>query len=75
MDTREAVNKAIDRMLNSRNERIAQLEDFLHELLSPERFGYAVTAEVRDRARVLLGMESVETGRRLRADLDRHSGK
>lgn len=34
---------------------------FLKSLLDPDRFGHAVTAEVRDEARVLLGMEKVET--------------
>ena len=34
---------------------------FLKSLLDPERFGHAVSAEVRDDARVLLGMEKVET--------------
>jgi len=33
----------------------------LRELLSPEGFGFAVTAEVRDRAREVLGMPRVET--------------
>ena len=34
---------------------------FLKNLLDPEMFGHAVTAEVRDEARKLLGMEPVET--------------
>lgn len=34
---------------------------FLKSLLDPEGFGHAVTAEVRDEARRLLGMEKVET--------------
>ncbi len=34
---------------------------FLKGLLDPERFGHAVTAEVRDEARVLLGKSKVET--------------
>lgn len=34
---------------------------FLKSLLDPEMFGHAVTAEVRDEARKLLGMEPVET--------------
>lgn len=34
---------------------------FLRDLLNPEVFGWAVTAEVRDRARILLGQEAVET--------------
>ena len=34
---------------------------FLRNLLDPEKYGHAVTAEVRDEARTLLGMEKVET--------------
>ena len=38
-----------------------EVEKFLRNLLDPEMFGHAVTAEVRDQARALLGMEKVET--------------
>ena len=34
---------------------------FLKNLLDPEMYGFAVTAEVRDSARVLLGLKKVET--------------
>lgn len=34
---------------------------FLKDLLNPEMYGHAVTAEVRDRARELLDMKRVET--------------
>jgi hypothetical protein len=34
---------------------------FLKDLLDPEMYGYAVTAEVRDRARELLSQMKVET--------------
>lgn len=34
---------------------------FLKSLLDPDAFGMAVTAEVRDEARVLLGMAKTET--------------
>jgi len=34
---------------------------FLKNLLDPEMFGHAVTGEVRDEARKLLGMKPVET--------------
>ena len=34
---------------------------FLKNLLDPEMYGWAVTAEVRDKARELLGRERVET--------------
>lgn len=39
----------------------AQVKQFLKSLLDPDMYGHAVTAEVRDRARVLLGKEPVET--------------
>lgn len=39
----------------------AEVESFLRSLLNPEKYGHAVTAEVRDEARKLLGMEKVET--------------
>ena len=38
-----------------------EIENFLRSLLDPEQFGFAVTGEVRDQARRLLGMEPVET--------------
>jgi hypothetical protein len=37
------------------------LYNFVNKLLDPECYGFAVTAEVRDAARVALGMEAVET--------------
>ena len=37
------------------------VEQFLRSLLDPDMFGHAVTAEVRDEVRVLLGMPRVET--------------
>ena len=37
------------------------MKEFLLRLLNPEQLGYAVTAEVRDAARELLGMPKVET--------------
>lgn len=40
------------------------VERFLRNLLDPEMFGHAVTAEVRDEARKLLGMQPVETVKR-----------
>ena len=44
------------------------VEQFLRSLLDPEMFGHAVTAEVRDEVRVLLGMPRVET-----KDVEEHS--
>jgi hypothetical protein len=38
-----------------------EVVQFLKDLLDPEMYGFAVTAEVRDRARELLGKERVET--------------
>ena len=38
-----------------------EVHAFLKSLIDPERFGHAVSAEVRDEARVLLGMRKVET--------------
>jgi len=35
--------------------------NFMKSLLDPEKFGHAVTAEVRDEARVLLGLGRSET--------------
>ena len=37
------------------------VDRFLRSLLDPEMFGHAVTAEVRDEARALLGLKRVET--------------
>jgi hypothetical protein len=34
---------------------------FLKKILDPDGFGMAVSAEVRDQARVLLGVKKVET--------------
>ena len=39
----------------------SEVEAFLKNLLDPEMYGHAVTAEVRDEARILLGMKKVET--------------
>lgn len=38
-----------------------ELKRFVKSLLDPEGFGHAVSAEVRDEARKLLGMKPVET--------------
>lgn len=37
--------------------------DLVHALLDPERFGYTVTAEIRDAARRALGLRACETVR------------
>lgn len=36
------------------------LKDFANSFLDPERLGYAVNPEVRDRARLVLGLPAVE---------------
>lgn len=41
--------------------RVAELEGFLREFLTPEGFGYSVTKEVRNEARRLLGMKERES--------------
>jgi hypothetical protein len=38
-----------------------QMENFIRSLLNPDGFGHAVSAEVRDEARYVLGMKKVET--------------
>ena len=47
--------KIVDNMMSE------EVFHFLKGLLDPERFGHAVSAEVRDEARVLLGKKKVET--------------
>lgn len=44
--------------LTSKND---QMENFIRSLLNPDGFGHAVSAEVRDEARYVLGMKKVET--------------
>ena len=51
----------IDSIISSSKEE--EYKRFISSLLDPEMFGYAVSAEVRDEARHLLGMEKVETVR------------
>lgn len=47
--------------LIAKQARIDELERFVDSMLNPEEFGFAVTAEVRDRARQLKGRPMVET--------------
>ena len=49
----------MNNVIDSNKEK--QYINFLKKLLDPEMFGHAVTAEVRDEARKLLGMKPVET--------------
>jgi hypothetical protein len=52
-------------MINSTHHQVLldseKIYRFLKDLLDPEMYGHAVTAEVRDRARELLGQMKVET--------------
>lgn len=61
IDTLEQEN----RQLNARNARltteIAIMSDFIRDLLHPEMYGHAVTPEIRDRARRVLGKAECET--------------
>ena len=41
-------------------EEILGAYKFIYRLLDPEGFGFAVSAEVRDAARVIVGLEPVE---------------
>lgn len=43
---------------------------FLKSLLDPDSFGHAVSAEVRDEARVLLGKKKVETVKKVGFELE-----
>jgi len=40
---------------------LQKYKSFVKSLLNPEEYGYAVTAEVRDQARILLGIKPVES--------------
>ena len=40
---------------------LQKYKSFVKSLLNPEEYGYAVSAEVRDQARILLGMDPVES--------------
>lgn len=44
--------------------RHAAMESLIWDLLDPEMYGYAVTAEVRDRARRCVGIKPCETVRK-----------
>lgn len=40
---------------------LKKYKSFVKSLLNPDEYGHAVTAEVRDQARILLGMKPVES--------------
>ena len=60
MQEQLASTQAVAEALADKNVR---LRSFLLRLLNPEDLGHAVTGEVRDCARELLGMERVESPR------------
>ena len=41
--------------------QLKKYKSFVKSLLNPDEYGHAVTAEVRDQARILLGMKPVES--------------
>jgi hypothetical protein len=55
-DEQPIVEDTLERMVR----RNVSYRGFLIDLLDPERFGHSVTAEVRDKARELLGMPGRE---------------
>lgn len=57
MDELESIKSYI-RDIHSENDRY---KSFINSLLNPEEYGYAVSNEVRDAARIALGMEPVES--------------
>jgi hypothetical protein len=52
----------------------ARLFVFVNKLLDPECYGFAVTAEVRDEARLALGLDAVEARQpaKTQPETDRH---
>lgn len=46
-------------------ERLRPCERLARDLLDPERFGHAVSAEIRDAARRVLGISTTESTRRM----------
>lgn len=59
-----AVNNPAEQLLNNAAEEMDALVNFAHQFLDPEGYGWAVSAEIRDDARRVLGMEPVETVRK-----------
>lgn len=53
--------RTLKNLVDAINADTARFEFFLSRLLNPEDLGHAVTAEVRDEVRGLLGMDRVET--------------
>lgn len=62
--TVEEIKKAVEIVRNKVEELTienARYEVFINSLLNPEEYGYAVSNEVRDAARIALRMEPVES--------------
>jgi len=58
---KNAEERGIKKGLQESQEELQKYKSFVNSLLSPEEYGYAVSAEVRDQARILLGMKPVES--------------
>ena len=58
---KNAEERGIKKGLQESQEELQKYKSFVNSLLHPEEYGYAVSAEVRDQARILLGMNPVES--------------
>jgi hypothetical protein len=58
---KNAEERGIKKGLQESQEELQKYKSFVNSLLNPEEYGYAVSAEVRDQARILLGMKPVES--------------
>lgn len=56
------LHQAIERLSDVDSQHDACV-DLVHALLDPERYGYTVTAEIRDAARRALGVRACESAR------------
>jgi len=54
----------ITMMISLMVDELQTRDRLLNDMLCPEMYGHAVTAEIRDRCRTVLGMQPVETVRR-----------
>jgi len=58
---KNAEERGIKRGLEESQEELQKYKLFVKSLLNPDEYGYVVTAEVRYQARILLGMNPVES--------------
>lgn len=58
---KNAEERGVKKGFQESQEELQKYKSFVNSLLHPEEYGYAVTAEVRDQARILLGMNPVES--------------